>query len=172
MAANTASKVTTDHEEIVRWAVARDGRPAGAVRSKNGDDDGVLIRISFPADREASALNEISWKDWFKKFEAGKLALLFQEHIAGGEKSNFHKLVERESVDEVEAAVGGKGRSASRRRNRRAEVRTVIPAAPAEPPRSNASEQPALRAVSPTYRKKSRSNERSKAKSVPARSRN
>ncbi len=92
MAASTASKVTTDHEEIRRWAAERDGKPAAATSPKRRNDDGAAIRICFPDDRGAK-LDEISWKDWFKKFEAGRLALLYQEHIAGGDKSNFNRLV-------------------------------------------------------------------------------
>jgi hypothetical protein len=41
----------------------------------------------------------ISWDDWFAKFDESGLALLFQEETAGGERSNFNKLVKRETVE-------------------------------------------------------------------------
>ena len=119
MAASTASRVTTNHEEIRRWAATRCGTPAVIVRPKSSDDDAGHICIYFPHNRNEGALDEISWEDWFKKFDAAKLALLYQENTAGGERSNFNKLVSRQTVDEVEEAVGGKGRSASRRKSRR-----------------------------------------------------
>ena len=112
-----ASRVTTDHQEILRWAEARSGKPATAVRSQNGD--GAPICICFPGDRDRAAIGEISWKNWFKRFETHSLALVYQEHNVGGEKSNFNQLVSRKTVDDVESAVGGKGRSVSRRRARR-----------------------------------------------------
>jgi hypothetical protein len=127
MAVSTKSKVTTNHEEIRRWASARGGYPTAISIPKRGDTAG-LIRISFPGDREQGSRDEISWDEWFKKFDEAELALLYQEHTAGGEHSNFNKLVSRESVDEVEFAVGGKGRSASRRRLRPpAEVGAIVP---------------------------------------------
>ncbi|MGB7553818.1 MAG: hypothetical protein WBM04_05555 [Candidatus Korobacteraceae bacterium] len=119
MAAGTKSKVTTDHEEIRRWAVGRGGTPALMNHSKSASDGDAPIRVCFPVDGSHSSSDEISWEDWFRKFDAAKLAFLYQELTAGGEKSSFNKLVSREIVDEVEVAVGGKGRSASRRRSRR-----------------------------------------------------
>ena len=119
MAAGTKSKVTTDHEEIRRWAVERSGTPALMNRSKSASDGDAPIHICFPADGCQSSSDEISWEDWFRKFDAAKLAFLYQELTAGGEKSSFNKLVGRKIVDELEVAVGGKGRSASRRRSRR-----------------------------------------------------
>ncbi len=120
MTGSTRSKVTTDHEEIRRWAAARNGTPVAIIHSKTDDDSDGPIRICFPGDGSEHAWGEITWRDWFKQFDAAQLAFLYQELTAGGEKSNFNKVVSRETVDEVESAVGGKGRSASRRKSRRA----------------------------------------------------
>jgi hypothetical protein len=119
MAASTKSKVTTDHEEIRRWALARSGKPGAPIHLKSEDNGNGLIRIYFPEDHSKNSLAEISWEDWFKKFDAAKLAFLYQELTPGGQKSNFNQVVSRKAVDEVESAVGGKGRSASRRSSRR-----------------------------------------------------
>jgi hypothetical protein len=45
-------------------------------------------------------LQPISWDQWFDKFEQQDLALMVQDTTAGGEKSNFNKLVSRESVEQ------------------------------------------------------------------------
>ncbi len=138
MAANTKSKVTTDHEEIRRWAAARNGTPAVILRFKTDDDGVAPITIHFPGDRSENSLDEVSWEAWFKKFDAAGLALLYQENTAGGEQSNFNKLVGREAVDEVEAAVGGKGRSASRRRSRRPPAVGEVATLPGKPQKNAA----------------------------------
>lgn len=87
------SKTTTDHDEIRAWAEARDAKPASVSDTGSGDDPGV-IRLNFPGYDEDD-LEEISWDDFFEKFEENKLALLYQEETAGGERSNFNKLVSR-----------------------------------------------------------------------------
>ncbi len=115
MAARTGSKITTNHAEIRSWALARNGKPALTSRPEVGDDRAGLC-IFFSGHRSEGLQDEISWDKWLKKFDESGLAFLYQEHTAGGEKSTFNKLVRRESVDEVEAAVGGKGRSVSHKR--------------------------------------------------------
>ena len=108
----TTSKVTTDHEEIRRWAEERGARPSAVIRTGSDDDPGT-IRLDFPGYRGAGSLEEISWDEWFKKFDEQGLALLYQEQTAAREKSNFNKIVSRETVEEVKQEVGGRGRSAS-----------------------------------------------------------
>ena len=92
----SSSKQTTDHDEIKKWAESRGGKPA-TVKSTHSDDDPGLIRLMFPDAKNADddALEEISWDDFFEKFEDSKLALLYQEETSGGDKSNFNKLVKR-----------------------------------------------------------------------------
>jgi hypothetical protein len=95
--ADNSSKTTTDHDEIRKWADARGGKPA-AVDGTGGNDDVGLIRIEFPDDfnSDSGKLSEISWDDFFEKFEEGKLALIYQDQTAGGDKSKFNKLVKRD----------------------------------------------------------------------------
>lgn len=92
------SRVTTDHEEIRTWAEARNGRPAAVKRTKRGKDDTGMIRIDFPGYSGAKSLEPISWESWFQKFDDSKLAIILQDETAGGEQSNFNKLIARESV--------------------------------------------------------------------------
>ena len=84
-----------DHKIIRKWVEERGGRPAHVKRTGGGDDPGVL-RIDFPNYSGKDSLEHISGEEFFEKFEASRLALLYQEEIAGGERSNFNKLVSRE----------------------------------------------------------------------------
>ena len=56
---------------------------------------------NFPARRTPTddALEEISWEEFFEKFDEADLALLYQEKTASGERSNFNKLVGRETAE-------------------------------------------------------------------------
>ncbi|MDQ4029104.1 MAG: hypothetical protein M3214_13815 [Actinomycetota bacterium] len=87
------SKITTDHDTIKIWAEERGGRPAGVKGTGSRDDPGVL-RINFPGGAEES-LEEISWNEFFEKFEENSLAFLYQDTKASGEQSTFFKLVSR-----------------------------------------------------------------------------
>jgi hypothetical protein len=111
----TEAKVTTDHDTIRKWAEARRAKPA-TVRSTHRKDDPGIIRLEFPGAPNANddALEEISWDEFFEKFDEAGLALLYQEETADGQRSNFNKLVGRETA---EAREHGDNK-ASRRRGR------------------------------------------------------
>lgn len=91
----STSQTTTDHETIRRWAEARGGKPA-AVKNTESDDDVGILRIDFPGYGDGDSLDPISWEDFFEKFEAAQLALVYQEDTASGEPSNFNRFVRRE----------------------------------------------------------------------------
>lgn len=88
------AKQTTDHKEIRRWAERHGGKPA-AVKSTHREREAGIIRIMFPKapHSEHDALEEISWDEFFDKFDDSKLELLYEED------SNFSKLVARESAE-------------------------------------------------------------------------
>lgn len=88
------SKTTTKHEEIRRWAESRGAKPSRVKGTENHDDAG-LIRLDFPGYSGEGKLEEISWEEFFEKFDESELALLYQEETKEGEKSNFNKLVKR-----------------------------------------------------------------------------
>ncbi len=96
--ARTTGKSTTDHDEIRRWAEERGGTPAH-VRRTGSDADVGILRIDFPGYADGDTLEEISWDDWFDKFDERALALIYQENTAAGQKSNFNKLVSRKTID-------------------------------------------------------------------------
>jgi hypothetical protein len=89
------SRTTTDHEEIRRWAEDRGAKPA-CVRGTGGRNDVGMLRLDFPGYTGEDKLQQISWDDWFKKFDKEDLALVYQETTAEGQKSNFNKLVSRD----------------------------------------------------------------------------
>ena len=89
------SKRTTDHEQIRQWAEARNGKPARVQGTGDSDDVG-LLRIDFPERAEEDEeLEEISWDEFFEKFDEKRLAFVYQEQTAAGETSRFNKFVSR-----------------------------------------------------------------------------
>lgn len=86
------AKTTTDHDEIRDWAEARDGRPATVAGTETRGEHAGVLRIVFRDDED---LEEISWEDFFEKFDEEKLAFLHQDQTADGKPSRFFKFVER-----------------------------------------------------------------------------
>ncbi|HEY8576015.1 MAG TPA: hypothetical protein VIL88_06720 [Devosia sp.] len=86
----SSSHKTTDHDEIRKWAEARDGHPA---KVDTGGKGGIL-RIDFgePEDN----LTQIEWDEFFKIFDENKLDFLYQEETSDGGKSRFNKFVNRD----------------------------------------------------------------------------
>ena len=93
------SKVTTDHKTIREWAESRGGKPATVKRTEKEGEVGVL-RIDFPGYRGESSLEEITWDEFFQKFDEKNLAFLYQEHTSSGEESRFFKLVSRDTAEQ------------------------------------------------------------------------
>lgn len=93
------SKNTKDHETIRRWAEARDAVPSEVAATERDGEPG-LLRFQFPnaRNRNDGALKEISWDEFFDKFDRSDLTLVYQEKTAAGRKSNFNKLVHRDDL--------------------------------------------------------------------------
>src|SRR6266404_4466637 len=90
---NGLAHTTMDHEEIRRWAEERGARPACVKGTERGDT--CLLRLDFPGYSGEESLQPVSWDQWFKTFDQNNLALVYQEKTAGGQQSNFNKLVNR-----------------------------------------------------------------------------
>jgi hypothetical protein len=90
------SQTTTDHDEIRRWAEERGAKPT-CVRGTGSRNDLGMLRLDFPGYTGEDRLQPVSWENWFEKFDEQKLALVYQETTAEGQKSNFNKLVSRDS---------------------------------------------------------------------------
>jgi hypothetical protein len=91
--------ITTNHDEIRKWAEARGGKPATVKATESGGEPGVL-RIDFPGYSGEDTLEEISWDEFFKKFDEKNLAFLYQDTTASGQESRFYKFVSRETAEE------------------------------------------------------------------------
>lgn len=114
------ARTTTDHEEIRRWAEERGGAPAAVKRTSSDGEPGIL-RIDFPGYTGEGTLEHIEWDEWFRKFDENGLALLYQEETSGGQRSNFNKIIARETAKARARGIKtsrhhpARGRSASSR---------------------------------------------------------
>jgi hypothetical protein len=88
------SRTTQDHDEIRNWAEARGAQPAEVTGTHSDGETGIL-RFCFPnaPNHKDKALREISWEEFFEKFDENNLELVYQEKTAAGQPSNFNKLV-------------------------------------------------------------------------------
>jgi hypothetical protein len=89
------SHTTTDHAKIKKWVSERDGVPATVKTTERGGHAGVL-RIDFGPKEDA--LEEISWDEFFKKFDESDLQFLYQDKTKDGKVSRFHKFVSRDKT--------------------------------------------------------------------------
>ncbi len=89
-----ASKIITDHKKIKEWAEERGGKPANVKGTGSKNEPGIL-RIYFPDAGKEEGLEEITWEEFFEKFDEKNLGLLMQEDTAKGKQSRFNKLVNR-----------------------------------------------------------------------------
>lgn len=103
--ANQASKTTTDHETIRRWAEERGGSPAEVAATASEGHPG-LIRIDFPGSSGEGSLRKMSWDEWFEKFDGAGLAFVYEDETADGQRSSFNEFVSRETAEQP--ALGGR----------------------------------------------------------------
>ena len=115
MATKAGSKVLTDHDEIRKWAEERGARPSAVKRTGKGNDPGIL-RLDFPGYSGEDSLEEIPWEEFLEKFDDNNLALLVQERTASGQRSNFNKLISRETAQQSKS---GRSRGTASSRSRR-----------------------------------------------------
>ncbi|MBO9612891.1 MAG: hypothetical protein J7619_09365 [Dyadobacter sp.] len=92
--ASTGSNTATrDHDTIRAWVEKRGGVPSvvkGTAKKKDGDG---ILRIDFPGYSGEDSLQEISWEEFFRKFDESQLEFLYQEKTADGKESRFNKFV-------------------------------------------------------------------------------
>lgn len=93
------SNTTTDHEVIKRWAEERDAHPA-EVKGTSGSDEIGVLRLDFeePGKGPEERLHEISWDEFFKKFDEKQLEFLYQDKTKDGQTSRFFKFVSKETA--------------------------------------------------------------------------
>jgi len=109
------SHTTKDPEEIRRWAEARGAVPAEVASTESKGEPGIL-RFKFPKAprRNDAALKDITWEDFFRKFEENNLEMVYQEKTAAGRTSNFNKLIHPESQKRRSSGSRSSSRSSSR----------------------------------------------------------
>lgn len=113
--AKNLSRTTTDHDEIRRWVEERGGTPAEVASTAREGEPGIL-RIDFPGYSGEGKLQGLDWDTWFQKFDRSGLAFVFQETTAGGERSNFNKLVSREAAQVRRKPAARRGTRSTGRR--------------------------------------------------------
>jgi hypothetical protein len=84
-----SSKITTNHDEIRRWAEARGGKPA-TVKSTQSNDEAGVLRIDFPGYSGAGSLQEISWEEFFKLVSRETASDKAHEAKSGEKKHGTH----------------------------------------------------------------------------------
>jgi hypothetical protein len=116
-------KTTIDHRKIKKWAEERGGVPS-TVKATEVKGEAGILRLDFkPAD---DSLAEISWVEFFDKFDSSNLAFLYQEKTQTGRTSRFHKFVERKTQRRAsKTATAAKSRSAKATRAKAAPAKTA-----------------------------------------------
>ena len=89
------AKTTTDHAAIKRWVEERGGRPVSIEGTEQRGEHAGVLRIDFPGRGAEEGFAELSWEEFFDKFEKEKLAFLYQEETKSGADSRFFKFVQR-----------------------------------------------------------------------------
>ena len=89
----TASKTTTDHDAIRKWAEKRGGHPTSVTGTEHGKETAGVLRLDFGVKDEK--LHAVDWDAFFEKFEEARLAFLYQDKTSGGKMSRFHKFIHR-----------------------------------------------------------------------------
>ena len=146
------AKTTQDHEEIQKWAEARGGKPGTVAATESGENPGIL-RIFFPEapHHNDEAIEEISWDEFFDKFDESGLELTYQEETAGGATSNFNKL----TYPEPDSAQGKKllrksagKKSAAKKPAGKKTAAKEVPAAKKTPAKKSAAKKTATKSAS------------------------
>jgi len=95
-----SGRVLTDTDEIREWAEERGAKPSCVKGTMKGDGS-CMLRLDFPGYSGEDSLEEIDWDQWAEQFERSKLALIVDDKTAGGQRSNFNKLVSRETASKA-----------------------------------------------------------------------
>lgn len=104
-----AWRMTTDREQIRRWAEEHDTVPVRAAETDGND----LRLLSNPDDDRGERL---SWDRFFERFEAESLALRYRETTTRGEGQPAYEFVDRDEItredtDGRETSDSGEGHS-------------------------------------------------------------
>jgi len=87
---------TTDHQEIKEWVETRGGSPAVLEGTHDEFGSGIL-RIDFGTGDES--LEELSWEEFFRVFDANDLAFVYRDESGDGLESYACAFVARNDDD-------------------------------------------------------------------------
>ncbi|WP_026871646.1 hypothetical protein [Inquilinus limosus] len=91
----TEAQETRDHDTIRRWAEQRGAVPTTVRGTERGGEEAGILRFDFVGDgqKREESLEEISWEEFFDKFDEANLTFLYQDRTADGHVSRFFKFV-------------------------------------------------------------------------------
>jgi hypothetical protein len=87
-------KVTTDHKQIKQWVEDHDGRPAMVI-GPGTQMGGGAVNIFFPDHGKNDQLEEITWNEFFDRFEENDLEFLYKDEATSDGESRYFKIIER-----------------------------------------------------------------------------
>ena len=91
---NSKSLTTTNHDEIKAWVEKRKGTPS-TVKGTDENANAGILRIDFPGYSGEDKLEEITWEEFFQKFDEGDLQFLYQTETADGKESRFSRFISK-----------------------------------------------------------------------------
>lgn len=89
-----ATARTTDHRSIRHWAEDHKGRPVAVKYA--GTDPAATLRFEFGDRRVDPDVDELTWADFFERFEDLRLAFVHERPGPNGARGEFHKFVPRD----------------------------------------------------------------------------
>src|SRR5919108_87236 len=104
---DTRGKRTTSPRTIRQWVEERGGYPA-VLKTARGEEPAGTLRIVLAEEVAAEDVERLDWNDFFARFDAQGLALVYQEATTEGKESGVAELVRRE---EPKATGAGDGAS-------------------------------------------------------------
>lgn len=91
-----SSKMTRNHDEIRKWAQEHGAIPC-EVAGMDRNGDASVLRFEFSnAPNRSGNVKEVSWDEFFTKFDQNNLQLLYQDQSGDGARSNFNKIIRAE----------------------------------------------------------------------------
>ncbi|WP_440006977.1 hypothetical protein [Halomicrococcus sp. SG-WS-1] len=91
------SKITTDRETIRNWADERNLEP---VRRTTAGTEEPSVRLVHDAETGRSGHEEVSWDEFFDRFEDEQLAFMYQEFDSVDDEVEFAEVIDRTSIDD------------------------------------------------------------------------
>jgi hypothetical protein len=86
-------RITRNHEEIKHWAEERDGVPAVPKTNDVSSKTPQGLYIDFLDNGENKEMKQISWNEFFEKFEEKDLAFVYKDKVELGAENKEYSFV-------------------------------------------------------------------------------